>query len=93
MARRHHAGTVKPGGSFKGKQFIAEVILWTVRWYLRFPINYRDLDPVLADRSVGVDHTTIFRWIQANAPALEQRIRPHLIRAMPRGGSTRSMGR
>ena len=78
MARRHQAGTVKPGGSFKGRQFIAEVILWAVRWYLIFPISYRDLELMLADRGVGVDHTTIFRWIQAYAPTLEQRVRPHL---------------
>jgi hypothetical protein len=32
MARRHQVGAVKQGGSFKGQQFIAEVILWTVRW-------------------------------------------------------------
>jgi len=78
MARRHQAGAVKPGGSFKGRQFIAEVILWAVRWYLMFPISYRDLELMLADRGVGVDHTTIFRWIQAYAPELEKRIRPHL---------------
>jgi len=45
------------------------VILWAVRWYLMFPISYRDLELMLADRGVEVDHTTIFRWIQAYAPA------------------------
>ena len=78
MATRHQAGAVKQGGSFKGRQFIAEVILWAVRWYLMFPISYRDLELMLADRGVEVDHTTIFRWIQAYAPELEKRIRPHL---------------
>src|SRR4051812_24293722 len=63
---------------FKGRQFTAEVILWAVRWYLMFPINYRDLELMLQDRGVEVDHTTIFRWIQAYAPELEKRIRPHL---------------
>ena len=69
---------MKQGGSFKGRQFTAEVILWAVRWYLMFPISYRDLELMLADRGVEVDHTTIFRWIQAYAPELEKRIRPHL---------------
>jgi transposase-like protein len=64
--------------SFKGRQFTAEVILWAVRWYLMFPISYRDLELMLADRGVTVDHTTIFRWIQAYAPEIEKRIRPHL---------------
>lgn len=65
---------------FKGRQFTAEVILWAGRWYLRFPISYRDLELMLADRGVLVDHTTIYRWIQAYAPELEKRLRPHLHR-------------
>ena len=43
-----------------------------------FPISYRDLELMLADRGVTIAHTTIFRWIQAYAPTLEQRIRPYL---------------
>jgi transposase-like protein len=86
MTRQHQASAVKQGGSFKGRQFTADVILWAVRWYLMFPISYRDLELMLADRGVEVDHTTIFRWIQAYAPELEQRIRPHL---RPSNGSWR----
>jgi transposase, IS6 family len=63
---------------FKGRQFTAEIILWAVRWYLQFPISYRDLERMLSDRGIKVDHTTLFRWIQAYAPELEKRIRPHL---------------
>ena len=66
------------GRWFKGRQFTTEVILWAVRWYLMFPISYRDLELMLLDRGVEVDHTTIFRWIQAYAAELEKRIRPHL---------------
>lgn len=43
-----------------------------------FPISYRDLELMLAGRGVEVDHTSIVRWIQAYAPELEKRIRPHL---------------
>ena len=64
--------------AFKGRQFTAAVILWAVRWYLMFPISYRDLELMLLDRGVEVDHSTIFRWIQAYAAELEKRIRPHL---------------
>ena len=74
------------GQMFKGRQFTAEVILWAVRWYLMFPISYRDLALMLQDRGVAVDHTTIFRWIQVYAPELEKRIRPHL---RPTDGSWR----
>jgi transposase, IS6 family len=66
------------GNCFKGRQFTAEVILWAVRWYLMFPVSYRDLELMLLDRGVEVDHTTIFRWIQAYATELEKRTRPHL---------------
>ena len=55
------------GNCFKGRQFTAEAILWAVRWYLMFPVSYRDLELMLLDRGVEVDHTTIFRWIQAYA--------------------------
>ena len=64
--------------TFKGRQFTAEVIVWALRWYLMFPVSYRDLELMLADRGLAVDHTTIFRWTQAYAEDLEKRIRPHL---------------
>ena len=63
---------------FKGRLFTAEIILWAVRWYLQFPISYRDLERMFSDRGLQVDRTTLFRWIQAYAPELEKRIRPHL---------------
>jgi hypothetical protein len=80
---------VKQGGSFKGRQFTADVILWAVRWYLMFPISYRDLELMLQDRGVEVDHTTLFRWIQAYAPELRSGSDPICVRAMARGGSMR----
>jgi len=63
---------------FKGRQFTTEIILWAVRWYLQFPISYRDLERMFSDRGIRVDHTTLFRWIQAYAPEVDKRIRPHL---------------
>ena len=53
---------------------------------MQFPISYRDLEPMLRDRGVSVDHTTVHRWIQAYAPELEKRLRPHL---RPTNGSGR----
>ena len=64
--------------SFKGRHFTSEVILWALRRYLAFPISYRDLAAMLSDRGVLVDHTTLFRWVQAYAPKPEQRVRCHL---------------
>src|SRR3712207_3639293 len=64
--------------AFRGFRFPAEVILWAVRWYLQFPLSYRDLERMLADRGVEVDHVTPFRWVQRFAPELEERLRRHL---------------
>jgi hypothetical protein len=47
------------------RHFASEVILWALRWYLAFPISYRDLASMLSDRGVVVDYTTLSRWIQA----------------------------
>jgi transposase, IS6 family len=65
-------------GAFRGQHFTAEVILWALRWYLAFAISYRDLSAMLSDRGVLVDHTTLFRWVQAYAATLEKRVRRHL---------------
>jgi transposase, IS6 family len=86
MVRQRQAARVRQDQPFKGRQFTAEVILWAVRWYLMFPVSYRDLELMLQDRGVVVDHTTIFRWVQAYAAELEKRIRPHL---RPTNGSWR----
>ena len=59
---------------------------WSCGRYLQFPISYRDLELMLRDRGVSVDHTTIYRWIQAYAMELEKRLRPHL---RPTNGSWR----
>lgn len=48
---------------FKWRHFQGDVILWAVRWYCRYPISYRDLEEMLAERGISVDHTTIYRWV------------------------------
>ena len=74
MTRRRRATQLRQDQAIKGRQFTAEVILWAVRWYLMFPMSYRDLELMLQDRGVELDHTTIFRWIQAYAAELEKRL-------------------
>jgi transposase, IS6 family len=63
---------------FKWRHFEAEIILLCVRWYLRYSLSYRDLEEMMAERGLQVDHSTIYRWIQRYAPELEKRSRPHL---------------
>ena len=63
---------------FKWRHFQAEIILLCVRWYLRYPLSYRDLEEMMLERGLHVDHTTIYRWVQYYAPELEKRCRLHL---------------
>lgn len=63
---------------FKWRHFEAEIILLCVRWYLRYALSYRDLEEMMLERGLHVDHTTIYRWVQRYAPELEKRCRPHL---------------
>ena len=63
---------------FKWRHFQADIIVCAVRWYLRYALRYRDVEELLRERGVWVDHTTVFRWVQRYAPALEKRCRPLL---------------
>jgi transposase-like protein len=47
---------------FKWRQFEDEIILWAVRWYCRYGISYCDLEQMMGERGVLVDHSTIYRW-------------------------------
>ena len=51
------------------------MILLCVRWYLRYSLSYRDLEEIMAERGLSVNHVTIWRWVQRYAPILSQRIR------------------
>ena len=64
--------------AFKWRHYESEIILTSVRWYLRYSLSYRDLEEMMADRGLSVDHFTIFRWVQTYAPELDKRCRPHL---------------
>ena len=65
-------------GLFKWRQFEPEVILLAIGWYLRFSLSYRDVEELLAERGLSVDHVTVWRWVQRYAPELERRLRRHL---------------
>src|SRR5438105_7700454 len=63
---------------FKWRHFTPEVILCAVRWHLRYSLSYRDVQELLVERGLEIDHTTVWRWVQHYAPELEERTRPHL---------------
>ncbi len=63
---------------FKWRQFEAEIIVCAVRWYLRYSLSYREVQELLVERGIRVDHSTIWRWVQRYAPELELRQREYL---------------
>jgi transposase, IS6 family len=71
-------------GLFKWRQFEPEVILLAVGWYLRFSLSYRDVEELLAERGLWVDHVTVWRWVQRYAPELQRRLRRQDHRAIKR---------
>ena len=58
-----------PPSGFAGFRFPAEVILLAVRWYLRFGLSYRDLEELLAERGIEVEHVTPYRWVERFTPS------------------------
>ena len=67
--------------AFAGFRFPPEVITLAVRWYLRFGLSYRDVEELLAERGIEVDHVTIYRWVQRFTPLLGDAAEPcrHLV--------------
>jgi transposase-like protein len=67
---RCHDRRLPPASAFAGFRFPAEVIVVAVRWYLRFNLSYRDVEELLLERGIEVDHVTVYRWVQRFAPLL-----------------------
>jgi IS6 family transposase len=63
---------------FKGRQHPGEVILISVRWYLRYPLSYEHVSELLRERGFTVDASCVWRWVQVYAPELNKRCRHHL---------------
>jgi hypothetical protein len=57
-------------------RFPPGIIVLAVRWYLRFGLSYRDVEELLAERGIEVDHVTIYRWVQRFTPLLAEAARP-----------------
>lgn len=62
--------------AFAGYRFPPEVIMLAVRWYLRYGLSYRDVEELLTERGIEVDHVTIHRWVQRFTPLLIDAARP-----------------
>ena len=56
----------------KGRHFEKEIILWGIRWYVAYPISYRQLEEMMEEREVTVDHSTLNRWVVKSAPQIKK---------------------
>jgi hypothetical protein len=61
---------------FAGFRFPPEIIVLALRWYLRYGLSYRDVEELLAERGIEVDHVTIYRWVQRFTPLLADAAQP-----------------
>jgi transposase-like protein len=68
--------SIPPRSTFAGFRFPADVIVLAVRWYLRFGLSYRDVEELLSERGVEVDHVTVYRWVLRFTPLLADAARP-----------------
>jgi transposase-like protein len=62
----------------KWRHYEANIILLCVRWYLTYPLSYRQVAEMVNERGMKVSHTTILRWVQQYGPELDKRCRPYL---------------
>jgi transposase, IS6 family len=76
LMRCRDVRTPPPRSSFAGFRFPPDVITVVVRWYLRYNLSYRDVEELLAERGIIVDHVTIYRWVQRFTPLLIDAARP-----------------
>ncbi|WP_261568720.1 IS6 family transposase [Frankia gtarii] len=83
--RRRRVRPPAPTSEFAGFRFPPEVIVWAVRWYLRFALSYRDVEELLAARGIKVDHVTVYRWVQRFTPLVADAARPGRHRPRDRG--------
>jgi transposase-like protein len=71
------AGSGTEGGVFKGRHFDRSVILLSVRWYLAYSLSLLDLEVMMAERGISVDHATVHRWTVHYAPLLLEQFNRH----------------
>ena len=86
LLRRRMAGSGRVGGCVvallerqrrslgsQDSAFPPDVIMVSVRRYLRYGLSYRDVEELLAERGIKVDHVTVYRWVQRFTPAADRR--------------------
>ena len=72
--------------SFKGRHFPKDIILMAVRWYVAYPLSYRNIEEIMAERNIKLDHSAVQKWVVHYSPQLESTFRK---RKKMTGGSWR----
>jgi transposase-like protein len=76
MRTRRPRPALATRSAFAGFRFPPDIIVLAIRWYLRFGLSYRDVEELLAERGIEVDHVTVYRWVQRFTPLLAEVARP-----------------
>jgi IS6 family transposase len=63
-----------PSQAFKWRHFHGDVILQCIRWYCKYGISYRNLEEMMTERGLRIDHTTLYHWVQDYAPELKKKL-------------------
>ncbi|HZG54748.1 MAG TPA: IS6 family transposase, partial [Pyrinomonadaceae bacterium] len=69
---KHHSSP------FNWRHYAPDIILLCVRWCCRYQLSYRDVEEMMRERGLEVEHSTVVRRVQRYAPEINKRIRPHL---------------
>jgi transposase, IS6 family len=89
--RRRISRVPAPRSGFVGFRFPPDVIMIAVRWYLRYGLSYRDVEELLAERNIVVDHVSIYRWVQRFTPLLIDAIAGSSMKPMSRSPGSESI--
>ena len=76
---------VTASNPFKSSHYPGDIILWCVRWYLRFPISFAHMAEMALERGLLIHSSCIWRWVQIYGPELDKRCRAHLKRTNKSG--------
>ena len=73
--------------SFKGAHFPKDIILYAVFFYVRYGVSYRDLEEIMGERGVKVDHATLNRWVIDYSPLIAAEAKKHKLRGFGNNGT------
>ena len=85
--------SMKKQNLFKWKHYQPDVIILTVRWYLRYSLSFRDLVEMMKERGISISHTTIMRWVHQYSPELDNEFDAILNKRMTPGESMKHISK